>query len=77
MLNKVQQGIKPGELNVILAGEGKGKSIFGEQKVYADGSTGHYTQTCSQCDARFTGHKRDPLCGACESKIPVQQDLPL
>lgn len=75
-MNSVQTGIKPGELTVIMAGKGKGKSMFGEQKTYPDGSVGWYTCHCG-CGVEFLGHKRDYICPDCTAKLPKQLELPL
>ncbi len=80
-LNNMLSGVvKAGELTVISAGSKVGKSVvmdaMANPKTYPDGSVGHYTCECS-CGTWFTGHKRDRTCPECESKIPVQQDLPL
>lgn len=71
------KGIRRGELNVISSGVGVGKSVFGEQKIYPDGSRGMYTCTCRECREPFIGHKRDSLCQKCEDNIPKQLDMEL
>lgn len=72
---RVSKGANRGEMSVILAAHGVGKSAFGDRKVYPNGDTGWYTCRCIECESKFIGKKGDNLCEVCELSRPVQLDL--